>query len=217
MLAAWNRDNPEKRVGIDDRMVEFGGKSMNGTELVETLKKEQKIPLTVLKCHLGAREAHDVCLRQVLKHNAAQEAVSAACDVKVQPPLCRVPLSAKNEREAWKYIKKQTLERVAQHTSSITEDDRLLSEDDSKSSLTINQRHALIVRREEKMVLRSWCSVVVRMVSFLDARPDADILATIKISADQVLENEEPRQRPNYWEKLLQQPETVEAECAKLS
>ena len=49
MLAAWNRDNPEKRVGIDDRMVEFGGKSMNGTELVETLKKEQKIPLTVLK------------------------------------------------------------------------------------------------------------------------------------------------------------------------
>lgn len=150
-------------------------------------------------------------------HNAAQEAVSAACDVKVQPPLCRVPLSAKNEREAWKYIKKQTLDRVAQHTSSITEDDRLLSEDDSKSSLTINQRHALIVRREEKMVLRSWCSVVVRMVSFLDARPDADILATIKIPADQVLENEEPRQRPNYWEKLLQQPETVEAECAKLS
>eukprot|EP00435_Cladocopium_sp_Y103_P070177 s839_g34.t1 len=142
-----------------------------------------------------------------------------ACDVKVQPPLCRVPLSAKNERDAWRYIKKQTLDRVdrAGHGSSISQDDRLLEDDDRKSSLTINQRHALIVRREEKMVLRSWCSVVVRMVAFLDALPDSEIIATLKLPAEEVVENDEPRQRPRYWEKLLQQPDTVEAECAKLS
>lgn len=150
-------------------------------------------------------------------HNAAQEAVSTACDVKVQPPLCRVPLSAKNEKDAWQYIKKQTLDRVAGHGSSISQDDRLLKDDDRKSSLTINQRHALIVRREEKMVLRSWCSVVLRMVAFLDQLPDAEIIATIKLPAEEVVENDEPRQRPRYWEKLLQQPDTVEAECAKLS
>jgi len=149
-------------------------------------------------------------------HNAAQEAVSTACDVKVQPPLCRVPLSAKNERDAWQYIKKQTLDRVAGHATSISQDDRLLEDDDRKSSLTINQRHALIVRREEKMVLRSWCSVVLRMAAFLDQLPDSEIIATIKLSAEEV-ENDEPRQRPRYWEKLLQQPDTVEAECAKLS
>lgn len=150
-------------------------------------------------------------------HHAAQEAVSVVCDVKVQPPLCRVPLSLENERAAWEYMKKQTLERVAGHASTIAEDDRLLAQDDRENSFNINQRHAVIVRREEKMVLRSWCSIVVRIVDFLKTPQGAESIATIKLPEEEVLENEEPRQRPRYWEKLLEQPDTVEAECARLS
>eukprot|EP00913_Durusdinium_trenchii_P028717 g26932.t1 len=67
------------------------------------------------------------------------------------------------------------------------------------------------------MVLRSWCSIVVRIVDFLKTPQGAESIATIKLPEEEVLENEEPRQRPRYWEKLLEQPDTVEAECARLS
>jgi len=152
-------------------------------------------------------------------HHAAQEAVTAVCDVKVQPPLCRVPLSVSSERAAWEFVKKQTLARVAQHVGTISEDDRLLAEDDSKNSFSINQRHAVIVRREERMVLRSWCNVVVRIAAFLNTLQAEESMATIKLPDDQVLENDEPRQRPRYWERLLadRDPGHVEAECASLS
>ncbi|CAE7723429.1 unnamed protein product, partial [Symbiodinium pilosum] len=71
----------------------------------------------------------------------------------------------------------------------------------------------------EKMVLRSWCNVVVRMVAFLQTPQAEEAMATIKLPEDQVLENDEPRQRPRYWERLLaaHDPKHVEAECVSLS
>ena len=39
---------------------------------------------------------------------------------------------------------------------------------------------------EEKMVLRSWCSVVVRMVAFLRTPEGAQAIDTIKLPADEV-------------------------------
>ncbi|CAE7526962.1 unnamed protein product [Symbiodinium microadriaticum] len=152
-------------------------------------------------------------------HHAAQEAVTVVCDVKVQPPLCRVPLSVSSERAAWEFVKRQTLARVAQHVGTISEDDRLLAQDDSQNSFSINQRHAVIVRREERMVLRSWCNVVVRIAAFLNTPQAEESMATIKLPDDQVLENDEPRQRPRYWERLLADRDAghVEAECASLS
>jgi len=63
--------------------------------------------------------------------------------------------------------------RVAQHVSTIEEDERILGEDDVSSRLTVNQRHAVIVRREEKVTLQRWCSVVMRTSDFL-ASPQAE-------------------------------------------
>ncbi|CAJ1452067.1 unnamed protein product [Effrenium voratum] len=57
-------------------------------------------------------EGAQVARGEKFLQHAAQEAVSVVCDVKVQPPLCRVPLSVESERAAWDYILKQTLARV---------------------------------------------------------------------------------------------------------
>mmetsp|Transcript_98251 Transcript_98251/g.174934 ORF Transcript_98251/g.174934 Transcript_98251/m.174934 type:complete len:665 (+) Transcript_98251:77-2071(+) len=150
--------------------------------------------------------------------HAAQDSVSVVCDTKAAPPVCKVPLSVENERAAWALIKKHTLKRAAEHVSTIAEDERLLAEDDGKNSFTINQRHAVIVRREEKMVIRSWCNIVVRTVEFLSTPAGAEAVVTMRLPQDEVLENEEPRQRPIYWARLLEkQPaDKIESECAFL-
>lgn len=150
--------------------------------------------------------------------NAAQEAVSIVCDTKIQPPICRVPLSVESERAAWAMIKNQTLARVAKHVTTIDQDDFLLDEDAKKNHLTINQRHALIVRREEKLILRSWCTIVVRIVAFLSTPEGAESITTYRVPDEQVLGHEEPRIRPRYLDRLIDSKlrEGVEAECASL-
>eukprot|EP00439_Symbiodinium_sp_Y106_P050841 s4991_g6.t1 len=129
------------------------------------------------------------------------------CDVKVQPPLCRVPLSVSSERAAWEFVKKQTLARVAQHVGTISEDPQVHQQEQL-------QHQPAPDAWEERMVLRSWCNVVVRIAAFLNTLQAEESMATIKLPDDQVLENDEPRQRPRYWERLLadRDPGHVEAE-----
>jgi len=136
-------------------------------------------------------------------HHSAKEALTAVCDTKVQPPLCRAPLSVESERRAWDLIKKQTLARVALHFTPIEEDSRILEEDDTKNTLSVNQRHAVIVRREEKLALRNWCTVSVRLASFLSTAEGAEEVNVTRLPDSEVLENEEPRVRPRYWTQLL--------------
>jgi len=145
--------------------------------------------------------------------HAAQEAVSVVCDTKAAPPVCKVPLSVENERAAWALIKKYTLQRAHQHTVTISDDETLLAEDESKGTFTINQRHAVIVRREEKMVMQSWCNVLVRTVDFLATPAGAEAVATMRMPEDEKLENDEPRHRPIYWAKLLEKTDRIEDEC----
>mmetsp|Transcript_36639 Transcript_36639/g.85876 ORF Transcript_36639/g.85876 Transcript_36639/m.85876 type:complete len:668 (-) Transcript_36639:155-2158(-) len=148
-----------------------------------------------------------------LQHGAT-EAISIACDTKVQPPVCRAPMSIENERAAWSMIKKQTLARVQQHVSRLDEDERLLAEDDELTKLTLNQRHAVIVRREEKLTLRQWCALSVKISSYLEsAGPEAVRLE--RIPDTETMHNEEPRARPQYWKTLLEKiPEAdIPSEC----
>eukprot|EP00435_Cladocopium_sp_Y103_P069395 s839_g33.t1 len=49
LLAKWNTENPGQRADVSDRIVEFAGKPVKGGELLEKLKKEDTLPLTVLK------------------------------------------------------------------------------------------------------------------------------------------------------------------------
>lgn len=151
-------------------------------------------------------------------HHAAGEAITVACDTKAQPPVCKVPLSVDSERAAWALLKKHTLERAAKHVGKIAEDDRLLAEDATSKKFTINQKHSVIVRREEKLVMRSWCNVVVKMEAFLRTAEGAEEMATIRLPEDEKLENEEPRQRPRYWSRLVKRDDmdSTEAECAFL-
>jgi hypothetical protein len=137
-------------------------------------------------------------------HHAAAEALAVACDTSTQPPLCRMPLSVESERRAWALIKAQTLARVAQHVTTIDEDERLLADDEVSSRLTVNQRHAVIVRREEKVTLQRWCSVVVHTANFL-ATPESEeeCLGSFKVPEEETLEHDEPRVRPRYWARLL--------------
>lgn len=134
-------------------------------------------------------------------HHGAKEALGVVCDTKAAPPVCRSVLSVENELAAWELAQKHTLARVAQHTASVPEDDRLLREDDESGSLSVNQRHAVIVRREEKLTLRRWCAVVVSIVSLLNA-VDLEECAMTRVHDTIVLENEEPRLRPRYWSQL---------------
>lgn len=156
-------------------------------------------------------------------HHVAQEAVAAVCDVKAAPPACKSPLSVTSERAAWELIKRETLKRVSLHKNTIDEDERILVEDDRDNKLTVNQRHAVIVRREEKLVLRQWCGVAVRIVAFL-ATPEGEQASTslTRLPEDEKLENDEPRLRPNYWARLIESREAqkryaegqdVPAEC----
>jgi len=181
-------------------------------DVVDFEVKLQKDP-SLLGLEPGSVEKEEKFL-----HHAAQEAVSVVCDTKAQPPVCRVPLSVESERAAWAIIKQHTLARAAQHKSAIAEDDELLRHDDAKNGFTINKRHAIIVRREEKQVLRSWCNIAVRMDTFLNTPAGADSIATLRLPDEEVLENEEPRIRPRYWAKLLEEQlrEGVEAECSSL-
>jgi len=138
--------------------------------------------------------------------HGAREALAIVCDTASAPPLCRAPLSLESERQAWALIKTHTVDRLATHHNSVDEDDRILREDDAKGSLSVNQRHAVIVRREEKMALQRWCSVVV-VVSDLLAKPGAEQELIIeRMPAEEKLENDEPRARPRYWKRLLDPP-----------
>jgi len=136
-------------------------------------------------------------------HHSVREALVNVCDTKAQPPLCRSPLSLASERAAWALVKKQTLARVALHVTSTDEDDRILREDDSTNSLTVNQRHAVIVRREEKMTLQRWCAIAVKMANFLDTPAGETECSVMRIPDSEKLENDEPRVRPRYWQQLL--------------
>jgi len=157
-------------------------------------------------------------------HHSAKEAISTVCDIKSAPPLCRSVMSVDNELAAWDYIKEQTVKRVALHVTKIAEDDRILQEDDAKGHLSINQRHAVIVRREEKMSLRRWCAIAVRTTAFLRTPQGKEELSMIRLpesefpplDAARGLESEEPRLRPRYWSRLLDPVNEAEipAECS---
>lgn len=147
-------------------------------------------------------------------HHSALEALGVVCDTKAQPPLCRSPLNEASEKAAWELIKKQTMARIAQHVGTIEEDARLLDEDDEKSTLTVNNRHAVIVRREEKTTLRQWCAVSSAMLDHLQ-KSGPEEFGVMRIPEEEKLENEEPRTRPKYWAKLLERiPEaSIPAAC----
>lgn len=151
-------------------------------------------------------------------HHGAREALAVVCDTKAQPPLCRSPLSVPSERAAWELIKRQTLARSKQHLTTIEEDDKKLDEDDQRNTLTVNQRHAVIVRREEKLTMRRWCSIAVRMSSFLATPEGAEECGVTRVPDEEKLENDEPRTRPRYWARLLEQPgaDVVAPECQSL-
>eukprot|EP00928_Gymnodinium_smaydae_P013952 TRINITY_DN15056_c0_g1_i2.p1 TRINITY_DN15056_c0_g1~~TRINITY_DN15056_c0_g1_i2.p1 ORF type:complete len:670 (-),score=82.96 TRINITY_DN15056_c0_g1_i2:14-2023(-) len=137
-------------------------------------------------------------------HHGAREALTLVCDTVAQPPVCSLPLSPESERRAWDLIRNQTIARVAQHVKTIEDDNNLLSDDDAHQTLTVNQRHAVIVRREEKIVLRRWCAVAVRTSDFLAHSAQAKDFDAIRVLAEQLpLANGEPEMRPGYWSKLL--------------
>lgn len=139
-------------------------------------------------------------------HHGAREALATVCDTAAQPPLCRSPLSLESERRAWALIRKQTTARVAQHAPAVAEDDRILKEDDEKSTLSVNQRHAVIARREEKMSLQRWCSIAVTISDLLEKPGSEQEIGVTRIPEEEQLENEEPRVRPSYWRRLLDAP-----------
>jgi len=154
-------------------------------------------------------------------HHGAKEALSVVCDTQVAPPVCRSVLSVENELAAWELVKKQTLARVAQHVIRIAEDDKILSDDATVSAqlgnagtLTINQRHAVIARREEKVALRRWCAVAVRTADFLSTLAGAEECSMVRVPDTDLLENEEPRLRPSYWSKLLEPVSEADAPAA---
>eukprot|EP00927_Polykrikos_kofoidii_P085970 TRINITY_DN9490_c0_g1_i1.p1 TRINITY_DN9490_c0_g1~~TRINITY_DN9490_c0_g1_i1.p1 ORF type:complete len:652 (-),score=102.33 TRINITY_DN9490_c0_g1_i1:71-2026(-) len=136
-------------------------------------------------------------------HHQASEAVKVVCSTEALPPLCRSPLSPKNEKAAWEAIRTQTIARVAQHAGTIEQDNMILLEDDEKDSLTVNQRHAVIVRREEKLSLRQWCGVVAKITDALRTAAD-DEFGVVRLPDAHILENDEPRVRPRYWARLLE-------------
>lgn len=136
--------------------------------------------------------------------SGAKDALSRACDITAQPPVCRVPLSVENERAAWDYINKQTLARIALHGGSIAEDERLLKDDDTSGRLSVNERHAVIVRREEKVTLRRWCAVALRTAKYLATAQAEEGCKLTSVPDAETLENEEPRERPAYWARLLE-------------
>jgi len=147
-------------------------------------------------------------------HHNAREALAFVCDTKAEPPVCRSMLTVANELAAWELIRKQTVMRASQHATSIEEDDRLLKEDDAKSILSINQRHAVIVRREEKITLRRWCAIVVQTLAFLSTPAGVQEMVMIRLP-DETLENEEPHLRPAYWSRLWEPVDqaNIAAEC----
>jgi len=149
-------------------------------------------------------------------HHGAREALAVVCDTKAQPPVCRSPLSVSSERAAWDLIKRQTLVRAKQHVATIEEDEQTLAEDDKSNHLTVNQRHAVIVRREEKLTMRRWCGIAVRMSSFLATPEGAAECALTRIPDEEKLENEEPRTRPRYWARLLETAQFLPPECQSL-
>lgn len=135
-------------------------------------------------------------------HHGVRQSLSAVCDVVAQPPLCRAPLSVASELAAWQFIKQQTLVRVGKHTTSTAEDDKILSADDVDSTLTVNQRHAVIVRREEKLAVRRWCGIVMRVETLLLGENAEAECEVVRIPDEENLENDEPRIRPKYWASL---------------
>lgn len=148
--------------------------------------------------------------------HGALEAVAAVCDINAQPPLCRTPLSLASELAAWELIRKQTVARVAKHIGSIKEDERLLVEDDERNHLTVNQRHAVIARREEKVTLQKWCAIAVHVAQLLSSPTGAREVETTRVPDSETLENDEPRVRPRYWARLVDgEPRdgAVPAEC----
>jgi len=83
----------------------------------------------------------------------------------------------------------------------------------------VNQRHAVIVRREEKLTVRRWCSIAVRTTAFLKTPEAAAEVAVSRLPAEEKLENDEPRTRPLYWARLLEPPlggAEVAPECSSL-
>lgn len=66
--------------------------------------------------------------------------------------------------------------------------------------------------------MRSWCDVVVKIDRWVRTPEGAEEMATIRLPEEEKLENEEPRQRPRYWSRLIKRDNTVadEAECAFL-
>lgn len=49
LIATWNSQHPSDAIVVGDRVVEFDGKTYQGGELLELIKKENLIKLTVLK------------------------------------------------------------------------------------------------------------------------------------------------------------------------
>jgi len=137
-------------------------------------------------------------------HHGAREALGAVCATEAQPPVCKTPLSLESERAAWDLIKSQTLARVAQHVDSVEEDDRILVEDDAMGSLAVNQRHAVIVRREEKKTLQRWCAISVRTATLLRSSEADDLIKVVRLPDVEKLGNEEPHVRPKYWSSLME-------------
>jgi hypothetical protein len=151
----------------------------------------------------GLLESNLTAKEEKFLHHSAKEALVVACDTKAAPPICRSVLSARNEAAAWDLVKMHTLARVAQHTVPISEDDRLLREDDAASNLSVNERHAVIVRREEKLTLRRWCMTAVQMANFLSTPEGKEECCNmVRLPDTEELENEEPRLRPRYWSRL---------------
>jgi len=148
-------------------------------------------------------------------HHAAKEAVMIACDVVATPPVCKVPLSVENEIAVWDFIKKITLARVASHITTVEEDDVILNKDEKQNDLTINQRHAVIARREEKLSLRRWCAVVVRTLDFLLTPEGVEECVTIQIPDNEFVEGGAPLVQPMYWSRVLKRSEAadVPSEC----
>eukprot|EP00449_Zooxanthella_nutricula_P005486 CAMPEP_0198509644 /NCGR_PEP_ID=MMETSP1462-20131121/13689_1 /TAXON_ID=1333877 /ORGANISM="Brandtodinium nutriculum, Strain RCC3387" /LENGTH=639 /DNA_ID=CAMNT_0044238951 /DNA_START=39 /DNA_END=1955 /DNA_ORIENTATION=+ len=133
--------------------------------------------------------------------HGAREALANVCDIATQPPLCRAPLSLESERQAWALIKSRTIARVAAHLNSVEEDERVLKEDDAKNNLSVNQRHAVIARREEKMALQRWCSIAVFISGLLEGPGAEQELTMERLPESEKLENDEPRARPRYWKR----------------
>ncbi|CAJ1359781.1 unnamed protein product [Effrenium voratum] len=49
LISKWNNEHPADAVSIGDRIIELNGKKLLGLELVDQIKKESKLTLTVLK------------------------------------------------------------------------------------------------------------------------------------------------------------------------